>query len=131
MIEPRAHFVPWSRPSPLFDAIGGFQQHEHDPLHFGFVVEGPKLNARGFLHAGVVASIGDAVIGHSLATRSDPTARLVTINLSCDLLASAHQGEWVDIVVAPTHAGRRLGSGMATFSTERTVARVTGLFVPT
>ncbi len=130
MSEPRASFVPWNRPSPLFDAIGGFEQDELDPLHLGFVVEGAKLNGRGFLHAGVIAAIGDAAIGHALAALSDPPARLVTINLSCDLLASAQRGEWVDVVAAPTRAGRRLASGMATFSTDRVVARVTGLFVP-
>ena len=32
-------YVPWSHPSPLLDAIGGFLQAADDPLRAGFVVE--------------------------------------------------------------------------------------------
>lgn len=123
-------FVPWHRPSPLITAIGGFSRHPDDPLRAGFTVEGPKMNARGLLHGGVIATIGDVVIGHALAVQTDPPARLVTINLSCDLLGTAREGEWVDITVTPTRVGRKLASGTATFTTGRVIANVTGLFMP-
>lgn len=124
-------FVPWDRPSPLLTAIDGFSRHADDPLRAGFAVDGPKLNGRGFLHAGVVATIGDVVIGSALARRSDPPARLVTVNLSCDLLGTAHEGDWVDVAVTPTRVGRRLAAGVAEFAVgPRTIARVTGLFLP-
>ncbi|HEY3683945.1 MAG TPA: PaaI family thioesterase [Streptosporangiaceae bacterium] len=126
-----AEFVPWDRPSPLLTAIDGFSRHASDPLRAGFAVDGPKLNARGFLHAGVIATVGDVAIGHALATRTDPPTRLLTINLSCDLLGTAHDGEWVDVAITPTRVGRRLASGVAAFSVgSRIVARVTGLFMP-
>jgi acyl-coenzyme A thioesterase PaaI-like protein len=123
-------FVPWHRPSPLLTAIGGFSRHATDPLRAGFTVDGPKTNARGFLHGGVIATIGDVAIGHALAVQSDPPARLVTVNLACDLLGVAQEDEWVDIAITPTRVGRRLAAGTATFTTSRVIANVTALFMP-
>lgn len=130
MTAERSTFVPWDRPSPLLDAIGGFARHAADPLRAGFTVDGPKSNARGFLHGGVIAAIGDVVIGHALAVQTDPPAHLVTVNLSCDLLGTAREGEWVDILVTPTRVGRRLAAGTTTFTSGRVIANVTALFMP-
>jgi len=33
---------------------------------------------------------------------TDPPSRLVTVNLSCDLLGSAQGEDWVDVKVTPT-----------------------------
>jgi acyl-coenzyme A thioesterase PaaI-like protein len=123
-------FVPWDRPSPLLTAIGGFEQHPADPLRVGFTVDGPKMNARGFLHGGAIAAIADVAIGRAMATRTDPPVPLFTVNLSCDLLGTAREGEWVDVTISPTRSGRRLRAGTATFATTRVIATVTGLFMP-
>jgi acyl-coenzyme A thioesterase PaaI-like protein len=130
MTDARSRFVPWDKPSPLLTAIGGFARDPDDDLCIGFAVEGPKMNARGFLHAGVLAIIGDVAIGHALAAQTDPPTNLVTINLSCDFLGTARAGEWVEGTITPTRLGRRLAAGTATFSTSRVVARVNALFMP-
>ncbi|MFG2250869.1 hotdog domain-containing protein [Spirillospora sp. NPDC048823] len=65
-----------------------------------------------------------------LAVQTDPPTRLVTVNLSCDLLGTAREGEWVDILVTPTRVGRRLAAGSATFTSGRVIANVTALFMP-
>ncbi|MBW8482048.1 PaaI family thioesterase [Actinomadura parmotrematis] len=123
-------FVPAERGSPVLDALGGFLRHRDDPLRFGFAVTGPKLNRRGLLHGGVIATLGDVVIGRVLATLTDPPVPLVTVNLACDLVGSAREGDWVEIVVSPTKTGRRLRAGGATFANGRVVATVSGLFLP-
>jgi acyl-coenzyme A thioesterase PaaI-like protein len=128
--DERPGFEPWDRPSGLLDAIGGFSRHRDDPLRAGFVVDGPKMNARGFMHAGVIAIIGDVAIGHALAAQTDPPTRLVTVNLSCDYLGTALAGEWVDVAITPTRLGRRLAAGGATFTTKRVIGRVHALFMP-
>jgi acyl-coenzyme A thioesterase 13 len=125
-----ATFVAWDRPSPFLDAIGGFRRDPNDPLRLGFTVEGPKVNARGFLHAGTIAAIADVAIGHALASSTDPPIPLVTVNLSCDLLGTAQRGDWIDVEVALTKTGRRLSAGTATFRTDRPIAVVSALFVP-
>jgi uncharacterized protein (TIGR00369 family) len=123
-------YVPWTHPSPLLDAIGGFEQHATDATKIAFAVDAPKVNARGFLHTGVIASVADVAIGHLLSTMTDPPAPLVTINLSCDLLGSARLGDRVEALIEATRVGRRLAAGVAVFSTDRVIARVTALFVP-
>ncbi|TDC87770.1 PaaI family thioesterase [Actinomadura sp. 7K507] len=123
-------FIPWDRPSPLLTAIGGFARHATDPLRAGFTVDAPKTNARGFLHGGVIAAVGDVAIGYALAVQSDPPAGLVTVNLSCDLLGTAREGDWVEVVVTPTRTGRRLAAGTATFTSTRVIAHVSALFMP-
>lgn len=124
-------YVDWPYPSPLLSAIGGFRQHPDDPHRIGFTVDDLKTNARGFLHAGAIAAIADAAIGHALAATTDPPTRLVTVNLSCDILGTASLGQWVDAAITPTRLGRRLAAGSATLCTDRTIATVTALFVPT
>jgi acyl-coenzyme A thioesterase PaaI-like protein len=124
-------YVPWPHPSPLLDALGGFEHDPEDRLRIGFLVDTNKVNARGFLHAGAIAAIADAAIGHSLASGSDRPQGLVTINLSCDLLGTANLGDWVDGTVHPTRNGRRLAAGSILFTTDRPIATVTALFVPT
>jgi acyl-coenzyme A thioesterase 13 len=125
------HYLPWAYPSPMLAAIGGFRQHPDDPLRMGFLVEGAKLNARGILHAGVIATIADVAIGHALGSTTTPPTRAVTVNLSCQLLGVARHGDWVDVTVDPTRLGRRLGAGSATFTTgDRLVATATALFIP-
>jgi acyl-coenzyme A thioesterase PaaI-like protein len=123
-------FAPWPHPSPLLDAIGGFEYDPDEPTRLGFRVAGAKLNGRGFLHAGVISTIADAALGHCLARLADPPVRLVTINLSCDYVGTAHEGEWVDITVTPTRLGRRLAAATGTFTTDRPIATVSGLFMP-
>lgn len=130
MTDTASRFVPWDRPSPLVTAIGGFSRDPDDPLHVGFTVDGPKMNARGFLHAGVISIIGDVAVGHALAAQTDPPTHLLTINLSCDFLGTARADEWVDVTITPTRLGRRLAAGTATFTTTRVIARVNALFMP-
>jgi acyl-coenzyme A thioesterase PaaI-like protein len=123
-------FTTWDHPSPLLDAIGSFQRHTDDAGRMGFVVEGGKVNGRGFLHAGAIAAVADVAIGHTLAAETDPPTRLVTVNLSCDLLGTARLGEWVDVDISVTRTGRRLAAGTATFRTDRPIAVVSALFLP-
>lgn len=123
-------YVDWPHPSPLLTAIGGFLRHPDDPSRIGFTVDDLKTNARGLLHGGAIAAIADAAIGHALAGTTDPPTRLVTVNLSCDLIGAASRGQWVDATITATRLGRRLAAGSATLSTDRTIATVTALFVP-
>lgn len=122
-------WVPWPHPSPLLDAIGGFEARAGDAAAFGFTVDEHKVNRRGMLHAGAIAAIADVAIGHALAASSGSTGAFVTVNLSCDLVGAAALGERVEGVVTPTRVGRRLAAGTATFRTDRTIATVSALFL--
>lgn len=124
-------FEPWPYPSPVLEQLGSFWLHRHDPLRIGFFVDDYKLNGRGFLHAGVIATIADVVIGHTLAATTEPPMALVTVNLTCDYVGTAAAGEWVDGHIAPIRVGRRLATGTAMFTAEnRTIATARGLYLP-
>jgi acyl-coenzyme A thioesterase PaaI-like protein len=122
-------FVPWPHPSPVLDALGSLLAHRTDPFRSGFDVTATKVNARGFLHAGTVATMADVTIGHALAALAG--APYVTVNLTCDLLGRAELGDWVEIVVHPTKERGRVVAGRAELRTEaRLVATAHALFVP-
>ena len=122
-------FVPWPHPSPVLDALGSLCAHRDDPLRAGFEVTSEQVNARGFLHAGVIATISDVTIGHALAAIS--ATPYVTVNLTCDLLGRAELGDWIDVQVHPTKDRGRVVAGRAELRRgDRTVATAHALFVP-
>lgn len=131
MIAPPDGYVPWDNPSPVLDALGGFLCRESDPRLIGFFVDEHKVNARGFLHAGVLATFADVAIGHALARSTDPPSRLLTINLSCDFTGVAEAGTWVEGTVEIGRVGRRLAFGTIAFTADgRAIGSGRGLFLP-
>lgn len=131
MTAPTVDFAPWEHASPVVDRLGDLRRHVTDAGRFGFVVDEPKLNGRGFLHGGAIATIADICIGHGLAATTDPATRMVTIELNVTMVGIGEAGAWIDVVVEPERVGRRLASGTARFrSGDRTVAHATALFLP-
>lgn len=121
----------WQYPSPVLDAVGPLLGHLTDPLQARFVVTPNKVNGRGFLHAGVITTVADVVIGHGLSALAGPDQKYVTVNLSCDFLGIAALDDVVDVVVVPSKVGGRIASGAATFSCRgRIIASAHALFVP-
>ncbi len=129
--SPPPEFGPWEHPSPVLDALGPFSGHETDPLRCGFVVTPNKLNARGFLHAGVIATFADVAIGHGLRAVSPAPDRYVTVGLTCELLGTATEGDWVAGTVTAHKSAGRVVSGSVVFERgDRAVATAHALFVP-
>jgi acyl-coenzyme A thioesterase PaaI-like protein len=115
----------------VLDALGRFFRHESDPLLIGLLVDEHKVNARGFLHAGVLAIIADVTIGHALARSTDPPTNLLTVNLSCDYTGVAEVETWVDGTIGIARVGRRLAVGTITFTAAgRAIGSARGLFLP-
>jgi acyl-coenzyme A thioesterase 13 len=125
------NFVPWDRASPLLDRLGSFCRHQQEPGRFGFLVDEPKLNARGALHAGAICTIADASIGHTLANETDPPAPLVTINLNTNFIGAARIDDWIEVAVEIHRVGGRLATGSAEFRRgERVIAHASAIFIP-
>lgn len=124
-------FIPWDHPSPVLQALGGFHRHESDLTRIGFYVDEYKVNARGLLHAGVLATIADVAIGHVLAASTDPPTRLLTISLNCDFTGAAQAGLWVEGTVSAGRVGRRLAVGTIVFTdADRPIGTGRGLYLP-
>src|SRR5690606_28593421 len=97
----------------------------------GFTVDRPKLNARGLLHAGAIATIADVCLGHTMAASTDPPTPLVTANLNVTFVGPGHRDRWIDVFAQAHRVGRRLATGEITFIDEdRIVAQATAVFIP-
>jgi acyl-coenzyme A thioesterase 13 len=124
-------FVGWAHPSPLLDRLGELWQHRSEAGRFGFVVDDPKLNSRGLLHAGAISTIADVCLGHTLSAAAEPGLRFVTANLNLTFVGAGRPGRWIDVVAQPQRVGRRMATGSITFTDgDRLVAHATGLFIP-
>lgn len=120
----------WDHGSPVLDRLGDLRRSAAQPGCFGFIVDTPKLNHRGFLHAGAISTLADVCIGHTLAA-APPPAPLVTVELNVTLVGVGVAGRWIDVVVEPHHVGRRFAAGAATFrDADRTIALATAAFMP-
>ena len=129
-MQPLADFEAWPFPSPVLDRLGPFYRHRTDHLRVGFRIVDHQLNARGFLHAGVLATLADLAIRHGLSALSQPPRSAVTVNLTCDYHGSATTEAWVDGIVTPAHVGRRLSSGRIEFTVDgRTIAAARGMYM--
>ncbi len=109
-------FRPWPWPSPMLDHLGDLRCHDSDPVRYGFLVDEPKLNGRGLLHAGAVSTIADVVIGHALAVLAQEGYRAVTTTLQVHFLGPARHGDWVEVTVTPLRIGSRTAVGTARFT---------------
>jgi acyl-coenzyme A thioesterase PaaI-like protein len=124
-------FGPWPWPSPMVDRLGDLRRHTTSDGRFGFVVDEPKLNGRGRLHAGALSTIADVVIGHTLSTLAPGDSRFVTTALEIHFLGAGQPGDWIDIAVTPVRIGKRLAIGTATFTNDgRTISFATATFMP-
>lgn len=124
-------YHPWQWPSPMIDHLGDLQCHATDHARFGFVVDEPKLNGRGLLHAGALSTIADVVIGHSVAALTGGEARFVTTAIEIHFLGAGRPGDWIDIAVTPVRIGKRLAVGTALFTNDgRPISFATATFMP-
>ena len=130
-----AGFVAHTRKSPVTDPWEPIYAQEQD----GVVVLGLRIgaqhcNARGFLHGGVIAALADNAMGHSYRAtllRSDPEvgASAVTLSLSLDYIAIAHQDAWLQTHPRVLKAGRSVGFVEALiYADEELVARASATF---
>src|SRR5215207_9393754 len=95
----------WAHPSPFHDAIGGFKCHA--TIRSGSASWSKAASSTVAASSTPAPSLPSSMPPSDIpsARRWDPSARLVTVNLSCDLLGSARRDEWVDVDVDVTSAG--------------------------
>jgi acyl-coenzyme A thioesterase 13 len=104
-----AGFGPSGRTSPFFDMIGPVytKTGEHGIL-LGLRARTEHCNARGFVHAAVLAALLDVVCGRNCGAHAPSNANLLTVSLTVDYVAAAHDGDWLEASATVTRAGRRL-----------------------
>jgi uncharacterized protein (TIGR00369 family) len=100
----------------------------------GFHVRHHHLNRRGILHGGVVASLADAALGYCLAdpasgNSNEGVLAMSTASLTVDFIASAGEGDWIEITPEGLRTGSKLAFAQALFHRgDRLIARASAVF---
>ncbi|WP_247548974.1 PaaI family thioesterase [Ralstonia solanacearum] len=133
-----AGFEKLVKPSPFLTMLGPvYAQGPGPSMVMGFHVGYHHLNRRGILHGGVVASLADAALGYCLAdpaggggkdSKGDVIA-MSTASLTVDFIASAGEGDWIEITPQGLRTGSRLAFAQALFHRgDRLIARASAVF---
>ncbi|WP_340643950.1 PaaI family thioesterase, partial [Phenylobacterium sp.] len=92
-----AGFEPHFRKSPLTDPWEPlYSRKTEGAVVLGLEVTAAHTNSRGFVHGGLISALADNAMGLSCGHRMGDGARLVTVNLTLDFLASAQIGQWLE-----------------------------------
>ncbi|WP_199031857.1 PaaI family thioesterase [Ralstonia sp. ASV6] len=124
-----------NKPSPFLTMLGPVYARGMGPsMVMGFHVGHHHLNRRGILHGGVVASLADAALGYCLAdpASGDDKAGVLamsTASLTVDFIASAGEGDWIEITPEGLRTGSKLAFAQALFHRgDRLIARASAVF---
>ena len=95
-------------------------------------IEEKHLNTRGIAHGGMLVTLADSALGIAIATAGKSEERpraFVTVNLSVDFLASAHQGDFVEAHVDIEKVGARFAFATCFLQVgTRRILRASGVF---
>src|SRR5579875_682523 len=102
-------FVPSPRTGPFFDLIGPvYVRSGADGIRLGLRVRREHCNARGSVHGAVLAALLDVVCGRNCGARTTSTPNLLTVSLTVNYLATAHDGDWLEASATVNRVGRRM-----------------------
>jgi uncharacterized protein (TIGR00369 family) len=98
MTEIPEGFEPHFRRAPFSDPWEPIYSKRSDKaVVIGLRVAEPHTNARGFTHAGLIASLADNAMGYSCAQATGWTTSYVTISLAVDYIGSGQIGQWLSV----------------------------------
>lgn len=122
-------FEPWERTSPFLDAAMGPLHVVPDTMTFGIEVEERHTNTRGGVHGGLLATIADLSLGHTMRRSTDAPPELSTVSLSLDFVSAARTGDWLEASAEVLRLGPTTGFARCIVtSAERPVLRGSGVF---
>jgi uncharacterized protein (TIGR00369 family) len=126
---PPEGFIPYRRSSPYLELLGPVYEAAADPLVVGLWLDRKHTNARGFVHAGLLAALADTVLGHTILREFPDSPPVVTVSLTTDFTGSAHRGTWLQGEAHVSRHGSRLSFASAVFQAEdRIVMTASGIF---
>lgn len=106
-----------------------YRRHHISGMSMGFRVEEHQTNGMANAHGGMLMTFADMAWGSIVSVET--SSYWVTVRLTCDFLASARLGDWVEGAgeVLSTADGLYLVRGRV-WSGERTLMTGTGVFKP-
>ena len=107
--DPLVGFSPHDRTSPYLDLIGPLLSRRTDGgMEFALAVDERHVNARGFVHGGVLATLADVALGYATSGSQEPPAHLITVSLTINYSGTVREGETVVARVDVQRVGRRM-----------------------
>jgi uncharacterized protein (TIGR00369 family) len=106
-----------------------YSQRLTEAIYLGLRAGPAHANSRGFVHGALLTALADNAMGLSCNHASGETAALVTVNLSMDFVASAQQGQWIEVRPFVIKLGRSLSFASAlVMADEKICARANATF---
>src|SRR5262245_42221863 len=91
-------FEPYFRKAPFSDPWEPlYSKRTDNAVAIGLWIAKAHTNARGFTHAGLIASLADNAMGYSCAQATGWTTSYVTISLTVDYIGSGQIGQWLSV----------------------------------
>jgi uncharacterized protein (TIGR00369 family) len=91
-----------------------YSRRTPDAVYLGLRAGPAHANSRGLVHGGLITALADNAMGLSCGqARGDAPGSLVTVNLAVDFIATARQGQWLEIRPTVVRAGKRLSFASA------------------
>lgn len=117
-------------PSGFMDNNGPFHAlWDGERFLLGLLVEERHCNARGVCHGGMIATMCDMLLTVGSNIQSGQSRFLPTISMTCDFLAPASMGSWIEGRVDILRVTRNLlfASGTLGAAGEGLIARTSGV----
>lgn len=91
-------FVPLRlRPNPYIDACGPlYGRREGEGFCLGLRVERRHCNPGGSCHGGMLTTLADMLLVLGAGVLTGQTRYMLTVQLSCDFMAPAMEGAWIE-----------------------------------
>jgi uncharacterized protein (TIGR00369 family) len=85
------------RPNPYIDACGPlYGRREGEALCLGLRVERRHCNPGGSCHGGMLSTLADMLLVLGAGAQTGLSRYMLTVNLSCDFIAPAMEGAWIE-----------------------------------
>lgn len=121
------------RSNPFIDPLGPlYGRRENNSIVVGMVIEPRHCNPGGSCHGGMLMTLADMLLIVNANTQSGIEKYMVTVNLTCDFVGPAMQGDWIEGRASLLRASKNMIfiNGMFT-NNSKPVARVNAIFKPT
>jgi uncharacterized protein (TIGR00369 family) len=98
-------------------------------FELGFEVEGRHCNAAGVCHGGMLATLCDMLLAVGANIQARQSRFLPTVSLTCDFMAPARLGDWVEgrLQVHRVTGSLIFASGLLETSGAQAVVRTSGV----
>lgn len=120
---------PWPHTSPFLDAALGPLQVAPGTTNLTMEVASRHTNSRGGVHGGLLATLADLCLGHTMKATVEPSHDLSTASLSIDYISTARMGERLEASAEVLRVSTHLGFARCIVAaSDRTVVRASGVF---